>query len=334
MFFPFPCPEPASLWQTALQAWNAGISCLPICADGSKRPTVRWKVYQQRPPTLAEIQRWFEGKQVGDVGLALLAGSVSGGLEICDFDTREIYEAWTIRMSAAGLARLLARLEHGYREETPQGVHLLYRCAQIPGNQKLARRPLAGSSQIQTLIETRGEGGYGIVAPSGGGVHPSGLPYRLLSGGIDTIPSLSIQERNQALAVARSLDRLPAASVAFVRAHPPSWTSAGRPFAENLRPGDRFNQQVHWEELLPRYGWERAYTRGKEGYWRRPGKRGPGISATTNYAGLDLLYVFSTATALEPGRGYTKFTAYTLLEHGGNFAAAARTLVAQGEWWT
>lgn len=330
----FPYPEPASLLQTALQAWNAGISCLPICADGSKRPTVCWKAYQQRQPTLAELQRWFQGKQVGDIGIALLTGSVSGGLEICDFDTREIYEAWAIRMNVAGLARLLAQMEHGYREETPQGVHLLYRCAQIPGNQKLARRPTAGSTQIQTLIETRGEGGYGIVAPSKGGVHPSGLPYRLLSGGIDTIPHLSIQERAQALAVARSLDRLPPAPGALVRSRPPCWTSAGRRFAENLRPGDRFNQQVRWEALLPRYGWERAYTRGKEGYWRRPGKCGPGISATTNYAGLDLFYVFSTATRFEPGRAYTKFTVYTLLEHGGDFAAAARAIVAQGERWT
>jgi hypothetical protein len=62
------------------------------------------------------------------------------------------------------------------------------------------------------------------------------------------------------------------------------------------------------------------------GQWRRPGKRGPGISATTNYAGNGLLYVFSTATIFEPERGYTKFTAYALLEHGGDFAAAARSL--------
>jgi hypothetical protein len=68
----------------------------------------------------------------------------------------------------------------------------------------------------------------------------------------------------------------------------------------------------------------------EETYWRRPGKRGPGHSATTNYRGLDYLYVFSVATVFEPEKAYSKFAAYTILEHGGDFSAAARTLAAQG----
>ncbi len=54
------------------------------------------------------------------------------------------------------------------------------------------------------------------------------------------------------------------------------------------------------------------------------------MSATTNHDGHDLLYVFSTSTAFESEKGYTKFSAYALLNHQGDFSAAARALVERG----
>jgi len=96
------------------------------------------------------------------------------------------------------------------------------------------------------------------------------------------------------------------------------------------RPGDLFNQRASWEEVLVPNGWELLRMVGEEGYWRRPGKGGPGISATTNYQGSDLLYVFSTSTVFEPERGYSKFSASTLLNFGEDFAAAAADLVHRG----
>jgi hypothetical protein len=55
-----------------------------------------------------------------------------------------------------------------------------------------------------------------------------------------------------------------------------------------------------------------------------------GVSATTNHAASDLLYVFSTSTNFEAGRGYGKFSAYAVLNHEGDFAAAARALAEEG----
>jgi putative DNA primase/helicase len=82
--------------------------------------------------------------------------------------------------------------------------------------------------------------------------------------------------------------------------------------------------------VLEPSGWELVRTVGSEGQWRRPGKEGPGISATTNYEETDLLYVFSTSTPFEPERGYTKFAAYAVLNFGGDFRAAARELAQRG----
>ena len=69
---------------------------------------------------------------------------------------------------------------------------------------------------------------------------------------------------------------------------------------------------------------------GTLSYWRRPGKTGQVWSATTGPRGEagDLLYVFSSnCSPFEPSKSYSKFAAYTLLHHGGDYAAAARELV-------
>src|SRR5204863_7012750 len=93
-----------------------------------------------------------------------------------------------------GLAALYDHLSRGYLEATPAGGrHLLYRCDKIEGNQKLATR--SDGEKRQTLIETRGEGGLIIVAPSHGTVHPSGKPYLLLRGGISSIRTILAHQR-------------------------------------------------------------------------------------------------------------------------------------------
>jgi hypothetical protein len=93
------------------------------------------------------------------------------------------------------------------------------------------------------------------------------------------------------------------------------------------RPGDLLAASVSWQEILEPHGWRFAGSRGEVGYWRRPGKVGGTISATTNGTGADTLYMFSSnAAPFEPDTSYTKFGAFSMLEHGGDYAAAARAL--------
>lgn len=321
-------PSRLAVYQASLAACRCGISVVPISPDGSKRPACRWRVYQQRHPRLYELTRWFRGT---NQGLALITGAISGGLEALDFDSRESYARWSERVQEAGLTALHERLTEGYLEATPHGIHLLYRCPRcIEGNQKLAKVPAVEPQRWQTLIETRGEGGLVVVAPSCGSIHPSGKPYILLHGGIATIATITPVERQRLLAEARSFDASPPplppepTRTRGLASGPPS-TSHG-----SVRPGDRYNQETFWEEVLVPHGWKLLYTHDGESYWQRPGKDGPGISATTNYQGSDLLYVFSTSTGFEADRSYSKFAAYAVLEHGGDFSAAARALAAQG----
>lgn len=99
----------------------------------------------------------------------------------------------------------------------------------------------------------------------------------------------------------------------------------------NVRPGDDFNGRADWRSILIPHGWEWVFRRGQTWHLRRPGKR-EGTSATIGHSndGYERLYVFTSSTQFEPNVPYTKFAAYTLLEHHGDYAAAGRALRAQG----
>jgi putative DNA primase/helicase len=247
-------------------------------------------------------------------------------LELLDFDDRgSAWDDFQVLVEDNGLGDVWNRITRGYLERTPGGgYHVLFRFPQTSGSIKLAQRRKRPEEMRheqdtwQSLIETKGEGGYVVAAPSNGTIHPSGGRYELLSGGVESIAIITAQERDELLSVARMLDQRPR----------PLYTAAApaRPStSDGDKPGDRYNAQTTWEELLPTYGWAVDHRRGAKVYWTRPGKD-QGVSATTNHLGSDLLYVFSSSTELEPGRSYDRFGFYTVMEHGGDFRAAARAL--------
>jgi hypothetical protein len=104
--------------------------------------------------------------------------------------------------------------------------------------------------------------------------------------------------------------------------------------AHGDRPGDAFNRSATWEEILEPHGWAKVRQFDRHSYWRRPGKVA-GVSATADYCRSEaqggLLYVFSSGAApLEMDTGYSRFAAFTVLNHGGNFAEAAKAISANG----
>lgn len=296
-----------------------GVSCVPIRVDGSKAPALAaWKDYQARRPTAEEITRWWQGR---DLGIAIIGGIVSGGLEILDVESLEAWNHWRslavpmLREAGCDVPRLPV-------VETPGGGrHLFYRhTGERQGNRKLTRwRGTQG--EVRCVIETRGEGGYVVAPPSPGACHPTGRPYQVLRGDLAAIPTISGEARDLIVEAALSLSEVmePAAVVA------PRTRSA-----DGQRPGDLYNSRAEWLGLLRRHGWHLVRSRGETSYWRRPGKD-HGISASTNHEGTGYLYVWSSnALPFEAERAYSLFGAYGLLDHGGDYHAAAAALAAQG----
>lgn len=239
-------------------------------------------------------------------------------------------------LEMAGLADLWSRLTTGgYWEKTPfGGVHVLYRVDGSPvvRNLKLARRPateeelsVEPADKVKTLAETRGEGGYTIVAPSYGTVHETRRPWVALSDSSPArIPTITAGERTALLTAVRALDEMPPSGA------PTTHQPAGKPGDRGLSPGDVFERRTDWSDILAPAGWSLVHVVGGTRYWRRPGKR-TGVSATTGRADdRDRLFVFSSSTALESETPMTKFHVYAVLHHGGDHRAAARALREAG----
>ncbi|MDH6460891.1 hypothetical protein M2302_001057 [Micromonospora sp. A200] len=326
--------------RAAALAWHdAGYCVLPTAADGSKRPGVgSWTQYQHEQYPRTSLAG------VNVPGIGLVCGAVSGGLEMLELEGRAVAEGALAQLddlvTAAGLTGLWLRLTAdpgAYIERTPSGgLHILYRItdAPVPGNTALARRPAteaelatAPRERIKVLAETRGEGGYVVVAPSHGPTHPTGLPWEVTIGRAGQVPTVTAAEREQLHRVFRCLDRMPEPERQVDAPRVP------RPRVDgSTSPGDAFAAQVDWPEVLEPHGWTEVHRPGggQVRYWRRPDKA-VGISATTNARGTDRFHNFSTsAHPFDAEQSYSKFGAYALLNHGGDHSAAARDLARQG----
>jgi putative DNA primase/helicase len=315
-----------SLDEAAVLAWvDAGCSVIPIQADGSKRPAGSWKAAQTVRAT-RDVAREYASRYAG---IGVVCGAVSGNLEMLELEGRAITSGYGQRLREAcrdhGIEDVLDALMGGCLTQSPSGgYHMWYRVDGAPrGNTKLARRP--GTDQpIEVLIETRGEGGYAVVPPSGGGVHPTGKPWTQHAGSPAGIPTITAEQRDMLHAVANLLDEMPVEA-------DPAPPVAVRDAGSGKRPGDDYNDRATWDEILTPHGWTKAGRLGPGYAWRRPEKTDPGISATTGQReDADRLYVFTTSTAFESERPYTKFGAYALLEHGGDYGAAAKALRRAG----
>lgn len=358
---------------SAALAWQAaGFSTIPIIANKAqskglwKKPALRWKDYQTTPASLEQVSAWWANGH--EYGLALIMGKVSGNAEMLEIEGRscdgDSLTAIANAMDEAGIGHLWDLLNGAaaYSEVSPSGgLHFIYRVSdhEVPGNHPLARRPateveLAANpdDKIKVLSETRGEGGYVIVAPTSGLCHPSGEPWVLLTGESGVVPTLTWEERNLVhAAITRALDELQSSvgslggERSYDRSHavavsmPATETShpAGQFSYEQhsgRRPGDHFEDATDWgdADLLGGSGWSEGRPMGGARTWIRPGKDpADGISATTGHdAGRDRLYVFSTSTCFPTEQPITKFAAYAYLRHAGDMASAARELRRRG----
>ncbi|HJT79288.1 MAG TPA: bifunctional DNA primase/polymerase, partial [Gemmataceae bacterium] len=326
---------PGSPLDAALAYRRAGLSVIPVRTDGSKQPAVaQWKRFQKDPPPENAIRAYWSEPR----GIAVVCGRVSGNAECIDFDRGDLFGPWceVVEAQAPGLLSRLSVVR------TPGGGnHVWYRCSgiTIPGNTKLAMElgtdPKTGRPTRETLIETRGEGGYALAPGSPPACHPSGRTYEHVAGpSLTNLAEITPQEREVLIAAARSFDLMAAAG----KPETPKAKGAGT----GLRPGDDYDRNgPPFPEILEPHGWEQGHRQGEKVYWRRPGKDTPGYSATTGYCrgknGEDLLAVFSTnAYPFEGPTGsractcHGKFAAYALLNHGGDFKAAAKELARQG----
>ena len=311
----------------AMRYLDAGMCVLPADRKGKRPKPQKWQPFIETAPTAEQLAAmlWDDHDAI-----CIVCGSVSGNLEMIDFDLSGVaYEPWmnAVREHDPELLNNLVI------ESTPSGGrHVVYRCAEpVPGNAKLAHKMIEADGDIVEVagksyparqdasgwhakvcvIETRGQGGQFLCAPTEG--------YAVRAGSFSHVPTISRDQRDMLIGCARALDEDRPPPIG--RQQPgPTDSRVG------LRPGDDFNARGDMRALLVKHGW-RKIRDGENEHWCRPGKE-HGTSATLK-AGT--LFVFtSNAAPLDPNQSYSAFGLYGTLEHAGDWTSATRSLGEQG----
>lgn len=291
-----------------------------IATDANKRSVLPWKIHQQRIATEQEIASMLAN--VKTQGIAIICGSVSGSLEVIDIDSKydltgnlfnDFMQAIVDNDAALAQTLVIAKTRSG-------GYHLIYRCPVITGNKKLAQRPATEEEKqinphekVLVLIETRGEGGYVVAAPTEG--------YAYIQGKPDCIQTISEIQREILLECARSFNQV----VEEVNHH--------RHYVEqknfNKSPFQDFNERSDIIGLLERHGWRVVGSKGPKTVFLRPGNTTSKSSGDYHHD-LGLFMVFTTSSQFEPMKGYRPAAVYAMLECNGDYKEAAKKLLADG----
>ena len=311
------------LLSAALACIGAGVSIIPI-DHTTKRPAANllptnaegkptWKPYQTTISDEATVRRWFE---TGIQSFAVIGGQVSGGLLVLDFDAPGFYEQWVKAVGDLANGLPVQRTGGG-------GYQVLLRCNRPGGNDKLAWAPAREEETGRTVaIETRGDGGYAVVAPS---LHPSGNAYKMLAGSLANIPAISQARADALVLAARKLDQAP-----LTRQEQERLEAQAREVhrqRQTQRTGQTsiiaaFNAAHPIENVLHRYG----YVKGAHGRYIRPRGNSESVSVKDGRS-----CHWSSNDPLNNGRGkggcgcHDAFDIYSHFEHGGDVSKAVKS---------
>lgn len=286
-----------------------------IVTDGSKRSLYQWKEYQSKIIDRATFISHLSHPKAE--GIAIVCGSVSGGLEVVDVDlkydlTGELWNKLKEAITQAGLYDKLkiAKTKSG-------GYHLYYKCEVIEGNQKLAMRPPTDeekkanpTTKHVVLIETRGEAGYVVAPPAAG--------YEWVTG---KVTILSIDEREQLLSICRSFNEFFEQAVTHT---PREYTKT-----YGLSPFEDYNKRGDVVALLQKHGWTVVRETNEKVIFKRPGTTDSKSSGDYNKQS-NWFSVFTTNSCFEPNKAYQPYAVYAMLECGFDFKKAAQKLLDEG----
>ena len=317
--------DAARLW------FDAGYCVVPSNEDGGKRPWGRWKEYQQNRLPWNELVALLESGKY--TGIGVITGAVSGNAEMIEIEgpnDKAVDRLRQVIESAKGYndqhtVDLINKLTRGCIENSAGGgLHFFIR---VTDGQALPNTNLAKDPQGKVKSETRGEGGFVIVAPTTGrNGHPEGATYMFARGTNPSgTPEVTAADRDVLhYLFETALNEAPPETVdeTKTRAANPTTTYEGVSTFDAYRA-------TPWAEILTPHGWKFSHHAEGRDHWVRPGKEiKEGIGASTIDDGP--LYVFSTNAGLPTHKGLSKAEVYAHYNHGGNLSEAAKSLQAQG----
>lgn len=155
---------------------------LNLFPASGKAPVSSWRKYQNIKITEPELDAMFSLKSLKReiTGIGIICGG-EDKIECLDLDNKGNMASKILEK----LRKLTTKefWDSLYIESTPTGgYHIIYSCEKISGNTILAR-----NKNNETIAETRGIGGFVVIAPTPG--------YTPIQGTLEKIPRISPHER-------------------------------------------------------------------------------------------------------------------------------------------
>lgn len=323
--------ETTSTLITAARLWfDSGYCVVPSNEDGGKRPWGRWKEYQN---TRLQWQDLVDLLNTGKyTGIGVITGAASGNVEMIELEGPNDSAVRRLGQVIAAaeyykdqqIVDLVNRMTRGCIEKSAGGgFHFFVRVTDgaAKGNLKLAH-----DSQGKVISETRGQGGFVIVAPTTGrNGHPEGATYMFAR---DTNPTGTLEVTSDDRDV---LHYLFEEALNEKLVDPVSEPTRAKKSSEPRTGESTFDayRKTPWTDILAPHGWTFSHHAEGRDHWVRPGKqKDEGTGATTIEDGP--MYVFSSNAGLPTHKGLSKAEIYAHYNHGGNLRDAAKSLREQG----
>lgn len=299
---------------SALEYHQAGLQVVPVLQmeDKSIRFRGSWKKWQTQKQTEQEVKDLFAEPCWG------LAIVCTDGMEVIDIDVKhdpqrtianQYFDEVVFMADDPQLLRKCTTVE-----TKSGGWHIIYRADNRERNQDLAFR----KESKEAVIETRGNGGLVFAAPTPG--------YKVRTGSYTDLPKLTDRERDFLVNSAKVLNAREVVSAPKQRQVQPKQSD------KDLTPWDDYNSQHDVRDLIERYGWTELprQENSKYYYYNKPGASSSGDVHGVVVKGENVFFTFSTATEFDSEVGYTPYGVFAVIEHSGDFSAAAKELIKQG----
>jgi len=308
--------------ETALKYYSYGLSIVPVGTE--KIPKIHGDEHNYKWDKHKKVLIKPNGIFKDAYGVGIVAGKVSGNLEVIDIDQKycltktlcEDYKALVHRANPNILKKLVVE------KTVSGGYHFIYRCEKIEGNLKLASRysteeelALKPKERQKVLIETRGEAGFIVCAPTKG--------YEIIYGSFDKINTLTIEERETLLECAKQINEVP-----IVVVEKKEYIKPDIDDGYELSPFDDWNDRGDVQSFLETEGWKTVITRGYKNLMLRPG--GTGKCSADWDSNKRLFYVFTSSTEFDINKAYNPVQVILILKFNNSLSDCAKWLRSSG----
>lgn len=300
----------------AIEAAELGFSVVAINPK-TKRPFGPWEHAQAEAATPGEVAQLKKLKAFAIVGGAVSGGSDANGNPLfqttLDFDVSGFYEEWRAETGDLSDGLPVQRTGGG-------GYQVLFKSPIPIRNEKLAYAPNAKEEAGREIaIETRGEGGYFVVAPS---LHPSGNYYQWRESDLNGVPVITKARAQALLDTGKRLDRAPFTKKQLEEQEKRAREAKSKTHKANpagVSVIDAFNGARSIEETLERFGYARRGDR-----FSRPGGTDPSVAILDGKS-----FHHASNDPLNDNHTHTPFSVFCVLEHGDDVKAAVKAAAVE-----